>query len=83
MLLDEERSNCQRLQEQVNALNTKMRNLRRDKEDAEGEVESMRSKLRQMRSALDDAEESSSSLQAQMVKLRAASRKKVSWEGWN
>lgn len=75
LLLDEEKSNSQRLQEQVNTINTKMRALRRDKEEVEGELERLQSKNRQLRSALDEAEESASSLQAQVSKLRAAARK--------
>ena len=77
MLLEEEKSNGQRLQEQLNSLNTKLRSVRRDKEDAETEAETLKTKLRQMRSTLDDAEESNTTMQAQMSKLRAASRKKV------
>ena len=75
MAMEEEKSNSQRLQEQLNQLNTKMRSVRRDKEDAESEVESMRSKVRQLRSQVEEAEENASSLQAQITKLRAASRK--------
>ena len=41
MVLEEEKANSQRLQEQVNQLNTKTRNLRQEKEDVETEVESM------------------------------------------
>lgn len=77
MLLEEEKSTSQRLQDQLNSTNTKMRTLRRDKEDAEGEVETMKTKVRQMRSALDEAEENSSNLEAQLTRMRAAARKKV------
>lgn len=75
MLLEEEKSSAQRLQDQVNQLNTKIRNLRREKEDAESEVETEKKKLRQIRSQLDEAEDTNTTLQAQMNKLRAASRK--------
>ena len=37
-MLEEEKAGSQRLQEQLNQLNTKAKNLRRDKEDMEGEV---------------------------------------------
>ena len=75
--MEEEKSNAQRLQDQVNSLNTKIRNLRRDKEEAENETEGLQRKLRQAKSALEDAEEESSTLKAQISKLRggAASRK--------
>ena len=62
---------------QVNAMNTKMRTLKRDKEETEGELETCKSRMRQLRSQLEDAEETASSLQTQMTKLRSASRKKV------
>lgn len=77
MLLEEEKTTSQRLQDQLNTANTKMRTLRRDKEDAEGEAETLKTKLRQMRSALDEAEENSSTLEAQLTRLRTAARKKV------
>lgn len=77
MLLEEEKGTSQRLQDQLNSANTKMRTLRRDKEDAEGEVETMKTKVRQLRSSLDEAEENSSNLEAQITRLRAAARKKV------
>ena len=79
MLLEEEKGTSQRLQDQINSANTKMRGLRRDKEDVEGELETLKSKMRQLRSALDDAEETNSTLQAQMAKMRSAARKKVRW----
>lgn len=69
--VEEEKANAQRLQDQVNSLNTKVRNLRRDKEDAESEVESIQKKLRQAKSQLEEAEEESSSLKAQVSKLRS------------
>ena len=62
---------------QVNSLNSKVRALKRDKEEVEGELETSKSRLRQMRSQLEDAEESASTLQAQISKLRTANRKKV------
>uniref|UniRef100_A0A1X7TE16 Myosin tail domain-containing protein n=1 Tax=Amphimedon queenslandica TaxID=400682 RepID=A0A1X7TE16_AMPQE len=61
----------QRLQDQVNSLNAKVRNLRRDKEDAESEVESIQKKLRQAKSQLEEAVEESSFLKAHMFKLRS------------
>ena len=73
--LDEERSNSQRLQTQVDQLNSKMKSVRRDKEEAEGEVETMQKKLRQLRQQLEESEENNSTLQAQMSKLRSASRR--------
>lgn len=74
-LLEEEKANSGRLQDQVNSLTSKIRALKRDKEDAEGEVEAMRSKMRQLRSSLEDAEENSSTLQAQITRMRSAARK--------
>ena len=75
MLLEEEKSSAQRLQDQVNQLNTKLRNVRREKEDAEGEAEGLQKKLRQARSQLEEAEDNYTTLQAQINKLRAAARK--------
>ena len=74
--MDEEKSNSQRLQDQINSLNTKIRNLKRDKEEAETETETYQRKLRQTKSSLDDAEEQISSLQSQMAKNRAGGRSK-------
>ena len=65
--------------EQVNSLNTKMRALKRDKEEAEGELETSRSRLRQLRAQLEEAEDSASTLQSQINKLRSAQRKKVNY----
>ena len=62
---------------QVNSLNSKVRNLKRDKEETEGELETSKSRMRQLRAQLEDAEESASSLQTQITKLRSANRKKV------
>lgn len=73
--LEEEKGNSQRLQDQLNQLNGRVRSLRRDKEDAEGEAESLQKKLKQAKAAAEDAEETSSMLQAQINKLRAAARK--------
>ena len=73
--LDEERSNSQRLQAQVDQLNSKMKSVRRDKEEAEGEVETLQKKLRQLRLQLEESEDSNSALQAQMSKMRSASRR--------
>ena len=64
----------------MNALNTKIRNLKRDKEETEGELETNKSRVRQLRSQLEEAEENASALQAQMTKLRSANRKKVCFE---
>lgn len=75
--LDDERSNGQRLQDQVNQLSSKIKSLRREKEDAESEAESLMKKLKQAKAMADDAEETSNMLQAQITKLRAAARKKV------
>lgn len=73
--LDEERSNSQRLQTQVDQLNSKLKSVRRDKEEAEGEVETMQKKLRQLRAQLEEAEDDKSTLQAQMTKMRSAQRR--------
>lgn len=73
--LDEEKSNSQRLQEQVNQLSGKMRTLRREKEDAEGESEGNLKKLKQAKAAIEDGEDTISMLQAQISKLRAAARR--------
>lgn len=62
---------------QVNSLNAKVRTLKRDKEEVEGELETGKSRLRQLRSQLEEAEENASTLQAQVTKLRSFSRKKV------
>jgi chromosome segregation ATPase len=77
MLLDEEKSNCQRFQDQVNALNSKVRSLKRDKEEVEGELETSKSRMRMLKSQLEEAEETSSSLQTQIIKLRTANRRKM------
>ena len=74
--MEEEKSAAQRLQDQVNSLNTKIRNLKRDKEDSESEVEGLQRKLRQAKSSLDDAEEQISTLQTQLNKTRAGARAK-------
>ena len=71
MQLEEERSSGQRLQDQVNSLNSKLRSVKRDKEDAENEVDTIRSKLRQAKSALDDSEEQVALLQSQLAKSRS------------
>ena len=73
--LDEERSNSQRLQTQVDQLNSKIKSVRRDKEEAEGEVETMQKKLRQLRAQLEEAEDDKSTMQAQMAKMRSAQRR--------
>ena len=75
--LDEERSNSQRLQAQVDQLNSKMKSVRRDKEEVEGEVETLQKKLRQAKAQLEEAEDTNSTLQAQMSKLRSASRRAI------
>ena len=66
---------------QVNSLNSKVRALKREKEETEGEVDTLRSRQRQLRAQLEDAEETVSTLQSQVSKLRGASRKKgrVRW----
>ena len=74
--MDEEKGNSQRLQDQINSLNTKIRNLKRDKEEVESEVETYQRKLRQTKSSLDDAEEQISTLQTQLTKARGAGRSK-------
>lgn len=73
--LEEEKSNSQRLQEQLNQLSGKMRGLRREKEDAEGEAESFQKKLKQAKAQTEDAEDTNAMLQAQISKMRAAARK--------
>ncbi len=74
--MEEEKSNSQRLQDQLNSLNTKIRNLKRDKEEAETETETYQRKLRTTKSNLDDAEEQISTLQSQLAKNRAGGRSK-------
>ena len=61
----------------MNALNSKVRSLKRDKEEVEGEVETSKSRIRQLKSQLEEAEESASTLQTQITKLRSANRRKV------
>lgn len=73
--LEEEKSNSQRTQEQLNQLSGKMRSLRREKEDAEGEAESLQKKLKQSKAQTEDAEDTNAMLQAQISKMRAAARK--------
>ncbi len=73
--LEEEKSNSQRLQEQVNQLSGKMRSLRREKEDAEGETDGTLKKLKQAKAAIEDGEDTIGMLNAQISKLRAAARK--------
>ena len=73
--LDEERSNSQRLQAQVDQLNSKMKSVRRDKEEAEGEVETLQKRLRQLRVQLEESDETNSALQTQISKMRSASRR--------
>ena len=63
----------------MNSLNAKVRTLKRDKEEVEGELETGKSRLRQLRGQLEEAEENASTLQAQITKLRSASRKKVGY----
>lgn len=63
----------------MNSLNAKVRTLKRDKEEVEGELETGKSRLRQLRAQLEEAEENASTLQAQITKLRSASRKKVGY----
>ncbi len=75
MLLEEEKGTSARLQDQINSLNSKMRSVRRDKEDAEGEVEAAKAKSRKIQSALDDAEETVTTLQTQLTKARTSARK--------
>ena len=61
----------------MNALNSKVRSLKRDKEEVEGELETSKSRMRMLKSQLEEAEETSSSLQTQIIKLRTANRRKV------
>ena len=70
-LMEEEKSNAQRLQDQVNSLNGKIRNVKRDKEECESEVETLQRKLRTMKSSLEEAEQENSNLSSQLSKLRA------------
>ncbi len=74
--VDEEKGNSQRLQDQINSLNIKIRNLKRDKEEVENETETYQRKLRQAKSSLDDAEEQISTLQSQLTKSRSTARSK-------
>ncbi len=73
--MDEEKGNAQRLQDQLNQLNGKMRSLRRDKENAENEAESYQKKLKQAKAQIEDAEDTSAMYLAQVNKLRAAARR--------
>lgn len=73
--LDEEKTTAQRNLDQVNQLNAKLKGLRRDKEDAEGEVETFQKKLKQAKAQIEDAEETSTMLQVQITKMRAAARR--------
>ena len=61
----------------MNALNSKVRSLKRDKEETEGELETSKSRMRMLKSQLEEAEETASSLQTQITKLRTANRRKV------
>lgn len=61
----------------MSQLSGKMKGLRREKEDAEGEAEGLLKKLKQAKAQTEDAEETSAMLQAQISKLRAAARRKV------
>ena len=70
--LEEEKGNSQRMQDQVNSLTSKMKSVKRDKEDAESEVDSLRSKLRQAKAALDDSEDQVAMLQSQLAKSRGS-----------
>lgn len=55
-----------------------MRNLRRDKEEAESEIEGLQRKVRQAKSALEDAEQENQTLTSQLAKMRGgASRGKT------
>ena len=74
-LIDEEKANSQRFQDQINQLSGKMRSLRRDKEDAESEAETLLKKLKQAKAQIEDAEDTNTMLQAQISKLRTAARK--------
>ena len=70
--MEEEKGNSQRMQDQVNSLTSKMKSVKRDKEEAEGEVDNLRSKLRQAKAALDDSEDQVAMLQAQLSKARSS-----------
>ena len=59
----------------MNQLNGKVKSLRRDKEDAEGEAEGLQKKLKQAKMQIEDAEETSAMLQAQIAKMRSAARR--------
>lgn len=59
----------------MNQLSAKMKSLRREKEDAEGEAEMLTKKVKQAKAQAEEAEDTVTMLQAQISKLRAAARK--------
>lgn len=75
MQLEEEKSTSQRLQENVNQLNNKIRSVRREKDEAEGEAEAAMKKMKALRSQIDELEESNADLQSQINRLKASARK--------
>ena len=62
---------------QVNSLNSKLRAVKRDKDDIEGEMETLKTRQRQLRSQIEEHEDTISSLESQISKMRSAGRKKV------
>ncbi len=75
MQLEEEKSTSQRLQDNVNQLNNKIRTLRREKDDAEGETEGVTKKLKAARAQIEELEEGNSDLQTQINRLKTSARK--------
>ena len=80
MQLEDEKSTSQRLQENVNQLNNKIRTLRREKEETETEAETAMKKFKTVRLQVEELEENNSDLQSQLTRLKASARKaKVSY----
>ncbi len=74
MLLEKEEGTSAQLQDQMNALNSKMRSVCRDKENAEGKAKAAIAKVHKLQSALDDAKETITTLRNQLAKIRTLTR---------
>ncbi len=75
MQLEEEKASSQRFQDNVTQLNNKIRTLRREKDEAEGETEGVTKKLKAARSQIEELEEGNSDLQTQINRLKSSVRK--------
>lgn len=75
MQLEEEKGTSQRFQDNVTQLNNKIRTLRREKDEAEGETEGVMKKLKAARSQIEELEEGNSDLQTQINRLKSSARK--------